>query len=108
MLTVRVAGRHLLIIRAGGALHACERACPHEQADLAMGRCSGNKLFCPRHFVSFDLADGRVSGGWDIRPLRVYPVRITGEEVAVDISGIPSPGSKSADRYVADPVCPAS
>jgi 3-phenylpropionate/trans-cinnamate dioxygenase ferredoxin subunit len=89
MLAVHVDGSHLLVIRAGDQLHACERACPHERVDLAGGRCSGTKLFCPRHFVSFDLTDGQVSGGWEMRPLRIYPVRITGDDVSVDVSALP-------------------
>jgi 3-phenylpropionate/trans-cinnamate dioxygenase ferredoxin subunit len=83
ILPVRAGDQQLLIIRDGDRLVACERACPHEQADLALGRCSAGKLFCPRHFASFDLRDGKVSAGWETRALRLYPAAVRGIEVAV-------------------------
>ncbi|MCJ2081344.1 Rieske (2Fe-2S) protein [Methylobacterium sp. J-090] len=85
LLPVFVAGRHLLLVRDGGRLFATERACPHEGADLAAGRCSGGRLFCPRHLAWFTLADGTVSPGWDFRPLVTYPVRSRGADVYVRI-----------------------
>ena len=75
--------RQLLIVRDGDRIVACERACPHEQADLALGRCSNGKLFCPRHYASFDLRDGTVSAGWTVRPLRLYPVTIRAQNIFV-------------------------
>ena len=78
-----LAGRHLILVREGNHLVACERTCPHEQADLAKGHCTGGKLFCPRHYAWFDLADGRISEGWSSRPLRRFPVRIDGDQVLV-------------------------
>ena len=83
ILPLVVAGRHLILMRDGDAVRASERACPHEGADLALGRCAAGKLFCPRHLAWFDLAAGTVSPGWAFRPLRVYPARIVGAEVFV-------------------------
>jgi 3-phenylpropionate/trans-cinnamate dioxygenase ferredoxin subunit len=83
ILPVRAGDRQLLIIRDDDRLVACERACPHEQADLALGRCAGGKLFCPRHYAWFDLRDGKVSAGWQVRALRLYEVAIRSGEVAV-------------------------
>jgi len=83
ILPVRAGDQQLLIIRDGDRIVACERACPHEQADLALGRCSAGKLFCPRHFAWFDLRDGKVSAGWEVRALRLYDVAIADREVAV-------------------------
>jgi 3-phenylpropionate/trans-cinnamate dioxygenase ferredoxin subunit len=83
ILPVRAGGQQLLIVRDGDRIVACERACPHEQADLALGRCTNGKLFCPRHFAWFDLRDGTISGGWAARPLRLYPVVVKGCEIAV-------------------------
>jgi 3-phenylpropionate/trans-cinnamate dioxygenase ferredoxin subunit len=83
ILPVRAGDQQLLIVRDGDRIVACERACPHEQADLALGRCSGGKLFCPRHYASFDLRDGTVSAGWTVRPLRLYPVTVRAREIFV-------------------------
>jgi 3-phenylpropionate/trans-cinnamate dioxygenase ferredoxin subunit len=80
---VQAGDRQLLVIRDGDRIVACERACPHEQADLALGRCANGKLFCPRHFAWFDLADGTVSGGWVTRPLHLYPVTVRAQQLFV-------------------------
>ncbi|WP_246696689.1 Rieske (2Fe-2S) protein [Methylobacterium planeticum] len=80
---VRAAGQALLLVRDGDRVFAVERACPHEGADLAGGRCAGGRLLCPHHRASFALADGAVSPGWSFRRLRTYPVRLVGDAVWV-------------------------
>jgi nitrite reductase/ring-hydroxylating ferredoxin subunit len=82
---VRVAGRDLLLIWNEGDVVACERACPHEQADLGLGHVAEKRLFCPRHAASFDLRDGAITAGWPSPPLRLYPVRITGEQIWIEV-----------------------
>ncbi|WP_235939362.1 Rieske (2Fe-2S) protein [Bradyrhizobium hipponense] len=81
---VRVAGLDMLVIWNDGEVAACERACPHEQADLSLGHVAAGQLFCPRHAASFDLHDGCISSGWPSAPLRLYPVRVAGEQVWLD------------------------
>jgi len=82
---VRLAGRDLLVIWNDGDVVACERACPHEQADLGLGRVTAGRLYCPRHAASFDLCDGAITAGWPSPPLRLYPVRVTGEKIWVEV-----------------------
>jgi nitrite reductase/ring-hydroxylating ferredoxin subunit len=80
----------VLLIWDGDRAVACERACPHEQADLRHGRLSSGRLVCPRHAASFDLDDGSISAGWPTRPLRIYPVRIADDQVWVDAKVVES------------------
>lgn len=77
--------RQFILILDGGQFFAAERACPHEGADLAQGRCSAARLFCPRHAASFDLSNGAVSPGWSFPALRVYEVRIVGTELWINL-----------------------
>lgn len=95
---VRAGDRQLLVVKDGDRLVACERACPHEQADLALGRCSNGKPFCPRHFAWFDLHDGKVAGGWITRPLRLYPVMVKDGEIVVLL-----PEPRAQPTLAADP-----
>src|SRR5258707_7846026 len=60
---VRLEAVDLLLVRDGDRIFACERACPHEQADLGLGRVTDGRLFCPRHLASFDLHDGKCFRG---------------------------------------------
>ncbi|WP_336489437.1 Rieske (2Fe-2S) protein [Methylobacterium nigriterrae] len=85
ILPVLVEGRPLILVRDGGRIFAAERACPHEGADLARGRCSEGRLLCPHHLAWFRLEDGAVSPGWSFRPLRTYPVRTLGGVIEVDL-----------------------
>ena len=84
MVSARVAGIDLILISTDNHAVACERVCPHEQADLAAGHVANGRLFCPRHAASFDLRSGAMSPGWPSRGLRVYPVEVVNGEVVVD------------------------
>jgi nitrite reductase/ring-hydroxylating ferredoxin subunit len=81
---VRVAGLDMLVIWNDGDVVACERACPHEQADLGSGQVVAGRLLCPRHAASFDLCDGAITAGWPSPPLRLYPVKVTGEQIWIE------------------------
>jgi 3-phenylpropionate/trans-cinnamate dioxygenase ferredoxin component len=85
---VRVDDVDLLLVRDGGRVFACERACPHEQADLRLGRVAEGRLQCPRHFASFDLVSGDISAGWPSRPLRRYPTEIKDGWICVDVTSL--------------------
>jgi len=78
----------LLLLRDGDRIFACERACPHEQADLSLGRIKDGRLFCPRHFASFDLDDGEVSAGWPSRRLRRYPAKTGNGRIWIDAAAV--------------------
>ena len=85
IVTVRAGDLDLIVFYDGGRLHACERACPHEQADLCLGHVADGQLHCPRHLASFGLHDGRISPGWESRDLRRYPARVVDGVVWVDV-----------------------
>jgi 3-phenylpropionate/trans-cinnamate dioxygenase ferredoxin component len=88
ILSVRVNATDLLLVRDGERIIACERACPHEQADLSRGRIVGGRLFCPRHLASFDLCDGHISAGWPSRPLQLYRVEVRDWRIWIDMVAI--------------------
>jgi nitrite reductase/ring-hydroxylating ferredoxin subunit len=88
ILCARVSQVDLLLIRDGDRVFACERACPHEQADLSLGSVAERRLLCPRHFASFDLVRGDISAGWPSRPLRLYPAEIKDGWICVDAAAL--------------------
>jgi nitrite reductase/ring-hydroxylating ferredoxin subunit len=83
-----IGGRSILICRVQGACYALDDICTHAEAQLHEGRLRGNKIICPLHGASFDCRSGAVLGGPATRPLRVYDLRVVGEqiEVAIDAS----------------------
>jgi nitrite reductase (NADH) small subunit len=68
----------------GGRFHATSPVCPHEDGPLAEGWLEGDVVVCPWHGFDFELNTGRcrVDEGLSIA---VYPVRVTGDSVEVDL-----------------------
>jgi 3-phenylpropionate/trans-cinnamate dioxygenase ferredoxin subunit len=84
VICANVAGIDLIVVQDGEVVYACERVCPHEQADLSLGRVADGRLYCPRHLAWFDLKDGNISPGWSSRALRRYSVRVADDQIWVD------------------------
>ena len=85
---VLVDGHSIVLASAGEAVYAFQATCPHEKADLAQGRIEACCLICPRHLASFSLDDGAASRGWKLDPLKLYPARVSGDNVEVDAAAI--------------------
>ena len=85
---VTVAGIGILLIQDDDTIIACERSCPHEQADLGRGHVAGRRLHCPHHRASFSLETGDISPGWQSRSLRRFPVRYDDTQVWVDSQAV--------------------
>ena len=79
-----VFGVGILVIEDGHQIVACERACPHEQADLSRGHVAQGRLHCPHHRASFSLTTGQISPGWPSRPLRRFPVLVDDIQIWID------------------------
>jgi 3-phenylpropionate/trans-cinnamate dioxygenase ferredoxin subunit len=88
ILCVRMESVDILLLRDGERVIACERACPHEQADLSRGCLRNGRLFCPRHLASFDLGRGQISAGWPSRPLQLYPVEVRDGRIWIDATAV--------------------
>ena len=85
IVSLSLADRHVILLRDGERIVATDRACPHEGADLAKGRCADGKLYCARHFAWFDLFTGKVSPGWSFPGLRLYPLKIVDQDIWIAI-----------------------
>ena len=82
---IEVNGVSLSLFNAGGGrFHATSSLCPHEDGPLAEGWLEGDAVVCPWHGFDFELNSGRcrVDEGLSIT---VYPVRVTGDGVEVDL-----------------------
>ena len=88
IISMRLDAVDFLLVRKGDQVFACERACPHEQADLSLGHVANGRLFCPRHLASFDLHDGTISAGWVSKPLQIFPARIKDKKIWIDAAAI--------------------
>lgn len=93
---VRAAGKELVLIRVGDAVHAYDGRCPHQGTLLAEGELEDGSLVCRAHRWCFDVATGSRRNGPEC--LRGYQVRIEADQVLV---GFPVGVSKIASAPAA-------
>ncbi|WP_394998380.1 Rieske (2Fe-2S) protein [Sphingomonas sp.] len=85
-------GAHtVLVARLGDDVFAVENRCSHAGSELSGGRLKMGRLSCPLHGAMFDFRTGASMGGTlALHGLRIFNVRVTGDEVAV--ADTPRPG----------------
>lgn len=83
-LRVAADGHDILLVRAGGAIHACGNVCAHQHfAMLHAGTIDGCAVTCPMHGWSYDVRTGAALTGEGRIP--VYPVSVEGDDVSVGV-----------------------
>ena len=82
---VTVKGREILLANVKGAIYAMEPECPHQGAPLSGALIKdADHITCQRHGYRFDLKTG-ACGNFPDYALKVYPVRVEGDDVLVDL-----------------------
>lgn len=85
MFRVQLEGKLLLLANVEGTIHACDEMCTHEDVSLSLGALQGNCLKCSLHGSRFDLLTGKPLDEPADEDLRIYPVKIEGDSILVDI-----------------------
>ncbi len=75
----------LAVANVGGQYLAFDGLCTHMQCPLAGGNLDGHIITCYCHGAKFDIMEGKVVTGPAKKPLRVYKVKIEGEDILVEI-----------------------
>ena len=78
-------GRRIAIFEAGGTLFAIDDECPHSGAPLSEGTVSGEEVECSWHGSRFRLRTGEVLEPPADESVATYPVRVSGDDVEVEI-----------------------
>jgi 3-phenylpropionate/trans-cinnamate dioxygenase ferredoxin component len=73
------------LVRAEDGVYATEDRCSHEDYPLSEGWIEDHTLECALHGSRFDLQTGEPDSPPAVRPVRVFPVRVEGEDVLVDL-----------------------
>jgi 3-phenylpropionate/trans-cinnamate dioxygenase ferredoxin subunit len=84
-LAVEVDGLDLALVRTGGDVFAIEDECSHAAVALSEGDVEGCTIECWMHGSRFDLRTGKPTGPPATEPVPVYPVRIDGGDVLIDL-----------------------
>jgi 3-phenylpropionate/trans-cinnamate dioxygenase ferredoxin component len=90
---VKVEGKLIAIFNLNGNFFATEDNCPHEGGPLSSGFIEGENVICPWHGATFHIIGGKTlepPAGEKMGPpvdkgVACYPVRITGEELEIEI-----------------------
>jgi nitrite reductase/ring-hydroxylating ferredoxin subunit len=80
---VEVNGNDVCLYNLGGTIYATQDMCTHAEASLADGFIDGDAIECPLHQALFDIRTGKVLNPPATEDLRVYPVRVDGDQIRV-------------------------
>ncbi len=83
---VEAGGQRIALCRAGGASHAIEDRCSHDNGPLGEGSLSGKLLECPRHGAQFDVTTGRPVTLPAVMPVKRFPVQVEGTQILVEVA----------------------
>lgn len=79
----RIALCHLMT----GGFYAVQDLCTHDDGPLGEGELVDGELECPRHGGRFDARTGAATRMPAIVPVRIYPLKLEGEHVLVQVGG---------------------
>ena len=82
---VDAGGQTIAIFDLGGNYYAIENTCPHRGGPLAEGEMDGEEVICPWHGARFNIKTGAVLAPPAPQGVKSFPVRVTGEDVEVEI-----------------------
>jgi 3-phenylpropionate/trans-cinnamate dioxygenase ferredoxin component len=85
-LAVEVEGTNVAVVRDGEDWYAIDDECSHAAIPLSEGDVEGCEIECWLHGSRFDLRTGKPSGPPATEPVAVYPVKVEGENVLVDVA----------------------
>ena len=80
---VELGDGQVLLANVGGTIYACDNLCTHAFAPLAEGDLDGEQVECPLHGSVFNVTTGEVIDPPAVENLRVFQVRIEGQDILV-------------------------
>lgn len=80
-----VGNREIAVCNVDGELYAIDNVCSHDEGSLDQGEVIGCEIECPKHGARFDVRNGKVTAPPAFLTLDVFPVRVVGSEVEVDV-----------------------
>jgi len=80
---VEVGDDQILLANVAGNIYACDNVCTHAFAPLSEGGLDEEQIECPLHGSVFNVATGEVIDPPAVENLRVFQVRIEGQDILV-------------------------
>jgi len=85
-LAVEVDGEDVAVVRSGDEYFAIADLCSHAAIPLSEGDVEDGEIECYLHGSRFDLRSGKPTGLPATEPVAVYPVRVEGDDLLVDVT----------------------
>src|SRR5689334_10953687 len=82
---VEVDGEYIALFHVDGNFYATNDICTHEEASLSEGDLEGEVVECPHHGARFNVRTGAVLSLPATQPVQTYPVRVTADDVEVEV-----------------------
>ncbi len=82
---VEVEGKRLAVFNLNGDFYAIDDACTHRGGSLSGGSIEGEEVTCPSHGARFNIKSGEASAPPASQGLTRYAVRLTGEDIEVEL-----------------------
>ena len=76
-------GEDILLANVEGRIHAVSGLCSHADASLSDGYIEANVVECPLHGSRFDLTNGKALSLPAEEPLKLYDVKIEGDDILI-------------------------
>jgi 3-phenylpropionate/trans-cinnamate dioxygenase ferredoxin component len=80
-----VGERRIAVSHVDGKFYAIDDICTHDGGPLGEGPLEGEEVECPRHGARFNVKTGAAVSMPAVVPVKVYPVRLEGNQVQVQI-----------------------
>ncbi|MGH6735307.1 MAG: Rieske (2Fe-2S) protein [Methyloceanibacter sp.] len=80
-----VKGKEIVVFNIGGEFFALDNLCTHEEGPLCEGEVEGFEVTCPWHGAKFDIRTGEVLQDPAYDAVARYNVRVTGEDIEVEV-----------------------
>ena len=80
-----VGDREVVVCNVDGQIYAVDNVCSHDDGPLDEGAIVGCEIECPRHGARFDLRNGHVTSPPAFLPIDIFPARVVGDTVEVDV-----------------------
>src|ERR1700680_3473767 len=95
---VDIAGTTIALFQLGDEVFAISGICTHEFGLLCHGfiEPDDGTVECPLHQALFDIRTGKAQCAPATQDLDVYPVRIEGADILIDVAGV-RPGKAASD-----------
>ena len=83
MKVVEVGEDQILLVDVEGNIHACDDICSHAYASLSEGDLNGDEIECPLHGSAFNIITGEALTPPAEDSIRIFEVRIDGQDVLI-------------------------